>query len=491
MPSLRRVAHLWHNGAMLSERERLLKGHPRGIVWPYDTYPTLDSPEVDDVTSAPYTDAEVPHTLEMVDDTSPPGGEASPFTLFVGASIGLAIGLFVLLGALLFRPAAASLTPTSLPQILAPTGAPTRVVAFDPQAFPTPPPAPTFDWPTLVPTPTPRPTYTPWPTYTPPGEASGGGSSSQGGSGAGSGTGGDTGGGTGGTSGGGPTPPFGKTPQPVFTLGVIYPQTPGVVGTPAPTSITLPPDPILFTRNTRIFAIGSDGSGVVQLTNGPRRDLHPTWSPERRRAAFYSDRDGNPEIYTLALGDLTATRLTADPAADTDPAWDWTSDRIAFVSTRSGGGDIYTMNANGGSIAQVTSGSADDRHPAWAPAGGRIAFASNRDGGDFDLFVVNADGSGLTQLTTNTVDDTFPAWSPDGGRIAYVSAGDVYILNLVTKEITRLTALGTVSGPSWSPDGGRIVFSAGGDLWIIDVASQATTHLTADAAQDTDPAWVR
>jgi hypothetical protein len=442
---------------MRSERDRLLKGWPRGIVWGR-AHPARSG-----------------------------RSRLPPHVLLIGAIAGTVTGaLMMVIGVLALGPVITSLQPEQEPTLSGPaatlTESPTQVIAALPQDQPTVLPTRTTDWPTLVPTSTPRPTYTSWPTHTPhsadvpaapPPTAAPGTLPDSGGIGA--------------TA----TPIFGLTPQPIFTLGVIFPQTPGAVGTPAPTPIILPPNAILFVRNSNVSAIGPDGRGLMQLTDGPRRNLKPTWSPDRRRIAFYSDRDGNLEIYVMALDGASSTRITADPAPDSHPAWAWTSDLIAFDSARSGGGDIYTMNASGGDVTRVTGDGAVDHLPCWSPAGGRIVFASNRDGGDNDLFVVNADGSGLTQLTNNQVDDTYPAWSPDGTRLAYASAGDLHILDIASGGVQRLTTLGTVGSLSWSPSGRQIVFSAGGDLWLIDATGGTPVRLTSGAAQDIDPAWAR
>ena len=45
----------------------------------------------------------------------------------------------------------------------------------------------------------------------------------------------------------------------------------------------------------------ADGSNVERLTESEGYDSGATWSPDGRRIAFQSDRDGNYEIYVITL----------------------------------------------------------------------------------------------------------------------------------------------------------------------------------------------
>ena len=51
--------------------------------------------------------------------------------------------------------------------------------------------------------------------------------------------------------------------------------------------------------------VNVDGSGWTQLTDGGYDDYddYPSWSPDGRRIAFSSYRDGNYEIYVVNVPD--------------------------------------------------------------------------------------------------------------------------------------------------------------------------------------------
>ena len=78
--------------------------------------------------------------------------------------------------------------------------------------------------------------------------------------------------------------------------------------------------------------------------------------------------------------------------SDRDPRFSPDGKRLAFSSRRDGNSDLYIMNADGSDVRRVTSHSAVDGAPAWSPDGKFLAFHSNRDG-NFEIYTIRIEGS--------------------------------------------------------------------------------------------------
>ncbi|GAF79788.1 unnamed protein product [marine sediment metagenome] len=107
------------------------------------------------------------------------------------------------------------------------------------------------------------------------------------------------------------------------------------------------------------------GKNLSRLTNNNNYDGLPCWSPDGKKIAFASDRDGNFEIYIMDADGKNQTRLTNNNVLDNFPSWSPDSTKLAFYSNRTINYQIYIMDADGKNEKCLTySGGVN---PRWQP----------------------------------------------------------------------------------------------------------------------------
>ena len=202
--------------------------------------------------------------------------------------------------------------------------------------------------------------------------------------------------------------------------------------------------------------------------------------------------DGNWDIYSMNVDGDNLLQLTDHPGPDDHPSGSPDGRRITFTSRRGLTSDLYVMDSDGNNVIGLTHDNFFESRASWSPDGHKIAFGSYRDGGFNDpehIFVMNADGEGRRNLTADTglTSNRFPTWSSDGSKIAFHSqrnfmGSDIYVITAEGKNLERLTEEGDNRLPAYSPDGAKIAFASTRDgdnnIYLMDTNGRNAVKLT-------------
>ena len=112
--------------------------------------------------------------------------------------------------------------------------------------------------------------------------------------------------------------------------------------------------------------MNADGSGTTRLTNSPGFDENPSWSPDGKRIAFDSMRDGNLEAYVMdADGTDQARHQPPGAGRPADLVAGLEAARLRQRANREGQRRLFVVRPDGTGARMPTRG-AFDMSPDWA-----------------------------------------------------------------------------------------------------------------------------
>jgi TolB protein len=233
-------------------------------------------------------------------------------------------------------------------------------------------------------------------------------------------------------------------------------------------------DPAWSPDGTKLaYASHKDGNWEIYiynlLTNTTTRMTYnlsyqgaPQWSPDNGHWLVYENyQDDNLDIYVVPVdGSQLPQRITDNPAPDFSPSWSPDGRRIAFVSWRDGNQDIYIFSldnpVDAASINLTNTPTRQEDHPVWSPDGKYIAYSAV-DAGIEKVFVKSADDP---QAEAQVIErGREPTWAPNGGASLLFAVDSLEGTQLVAAPSPLATggvstlAIGTsqyASSPSWT-----------------------------------------
>jgi serine/threonine protein kinase/Tol biopolymer transport system component len=218
----------------------------------------------------------------------------------------------------------------------------------------------------------------------------------------------------------------------------------------------------------------------------------PQLSPDGHRVAVGVE-DQETQVWLYDLSRETLTRLTFEGHANQLPSWTPDGKRIAFESNKEGANNIFWQLADGsGGLEPLTTSEYLQVPSSWSPDGQLLAFIEITPTTGRDIWVLRMDdrsassgqvpsaGSGQVRKTQpflrTPFNETAPRFSPDGRWLAYVSdesgRNEIYVQPYPGPGGKWQISTEGGTEPSWNPNGRELFYRSGDKMMAVDIATQ-------------------
>jgi serine/threonine-protein kinase len=223
-----------------------------------------------------------------------------------------------------------------------------------------------------------------------------------------------------------------------------------------------------------LWALDTRSGDLRQLTQGAGIDWTPAVS--RDGAIAYQQFGHEIEIRWAGLDaadDSEHERLTTFTGANFGARTSPDGSQVLYYSNREGNHDLWVLDRSSGQHRQITTDPAADRLADWSPDGSEVVFMSNR-GGAVGLWIADTETGVTRPLTDHALPweshqaeaQGGPRWSPDGRLIGYLAPADGEAAIWVVEpdgENPRPTPITGARSFGWYLDSDRVVYTRRAD----------------------------
>jgi len=291
-------------------------------------------------------------------------------------------------------------------------------------------------------------------------------------------------------------------------------------------SLSLAPDgkTIIFELLGDLYSLPVTGGEAKPITTGLGFDSQPSVSPDGKKIAFISDRDGSENLWICNIDGSDPKQLSKDAQGDFEsPSWTPDGDYVLVSRKRDNTlHEVWMYNIQGGSGVQVTKSSPKPDTPpqqrvralgAVASGDGKYFYFARRTGNfsyntTFPLWqVVRRDRiTGDEDVITAAPGSAFrPGISPDGSKLVFGTRHDtetgLRVRDIATGEekwlkypVQRddqesMASRDVLPGFAFTPDSKDIIISYGGKIHRVQISTGEASDIpfTAKVSQDLGP----
>ena len=180
----------------------------------------------------------------------------------------------------------------------------------------------------------------------------------------------------------------------------------------------------------------SGASAMRRLTFGGRNRL-PIWSPDSRRVAFQSDREGDEGIFWQpADGGGAGERLTKPEQGTSHSPESWAPGGTHILFSATTGSNVALWSISLPDKKATPFGGVQSSEPtnaAFSTDGRWVAYTST-EGGGRRVFVQPFPATGAKyEVSPSTGANIYPFWSADGKELLWIGAGGFNVVSVTTR----------------------------------------------------------
>ena len=231
-----------------------------------------------------------------------------------------------------------------------------------------------------------------------------------------------------------------------------------------------------------------DAKGVAAMPGLPARDYFSRLqlSPDGKRVVLVILEGVFRHIWVYDTVRGSLTRLTFGDSDNVSPTWSPDGRRMAFVSSKDGNSVILTKPADGSGREEtlLSAKGSPSFVSSWSPDGRFLAYMQPAQTGNWGTWVLTFEGQPKPQpfWTNDQFDQIFAVFSPDSKYLAYVSneSGryEVYVRPFGQGGGKWQISTGGGNFPVWARSGRQLFYRESGNIMGVDVTTQPVFSLS-------------
>jgi Tol biopolymer transport system component len=218
-------------------------------------------------------------------------------------------------------------------------------------------------------------------------------------------------------------------------------------------------------------------TGAEQPSNAPAHAYRgPRISPDGQRIAVAIE-EQEAHVWLYDLSRETLTRLTFEGNSNLNPVWTPDGKRIAFTSNKEGPQNLFWQRADGtGGLERLTTSEYVNTPSSWSPDGQLLAFWEVNATTGWDIWMLRISDRKAQPFLQTPFNESVPRFSPDGRWLAYISneSGRYEIYMQPYPGPGGKWQISTEGGtePVWNRNGRELFYRSGDKMMAVDIATQ-------------------